>query len=59
VTAEERDILRDLLRVATGELPHDFMGACPDRPDEYVGRDHRCAACRAILRYEAEIGGTP
>lgn len=37
-----------LQRVATGEVRHDYAGACPDAINGYAMRDPDCPACQMI-----------
>lgn len=44
--------LKALIRVSTGELRHDFLGACPDEIEGFDARDSECDACLAIMDTE-------
>ncbi len=41
--------IRDLQKVATGELPHIYNGLCPDEVEGFAVRDDECPACRVLL----------
>ena len=51
VTRLDGPLIRDLVRVGTQELPHRYMGSCPDYTQPGA-RDPLCAACKAIRRAE-------
>lgn len=42
-----------LIRAATGEVPHTYRGACPDALEGFTTRDPDCPACQAITATEA------
>lgn len=48
------DIAADLVRVATGEVPHLYQGACPDAVEGHDSRDPLCPACRLLIAAELE-----
>ena len=47
---KSRQVIADLIAVGTGEIPHRYMGACPDLADGHERRDKRCPACRVLIR---------
>ena len=49
-----RALVRDLIRVGTGELAHLYAGVCPDAVAGRDSRDAQCPACRVLM--EAEQG---
>ncbi|WP_281661179.1 hypothetical protein [Microvirgula aerodenitrificans] len=49
---EQQQIIRDLIAVATGQVAHVYLGACPDQVEGQDARDHDCPACRAIMAAE-------
>ncbi len=57
--AEQRQIITDLIDVATGAVPHMYSGKCPDEDRTGLRRDPECPACQAILRAEAWTGPLP
>ncbi len=52
---ETNRAIRDLIDVATGQIPHLYMGRCPDVVDGHKKRDKKCPACRVIERAEKVI----
>lgn len=50
--ADQQQIIRDLIAVATGQVDHLKMGQCPDQVEGHETRDHDCPACRAIMAAE-------
>lgn len=52
-------IISDLIKVATGELPHTYLELCPDTVDGHHQRDPECPACQAIMAAEAAIPVRP
>ena len=49
---DPRQIIRDLVAVATGQVAHVYLGSCPDQLEGNDARDHDCPACRAIMTAE-------
>ena len=47
------DIIRNLIDVGTGKIPHRYMGLCPDAVDGHEQRDKDCPACRILIRAAA------
>jgi hypothetical protein len=52
-------LVRDLIDVGTGKIPHKFMGQCPDAVDGHGQRDKTCRACRILIRAESNIANVP
>lgn len=53
--ADHRRLVRDLIDVGTGKIPHKFMGQCPDSVDGHNQRDKLCRACRILIRAKYNI----
>jgi hypothetical protein len=47
------DAFIELLKVATNETRHVYMGLCPDELEGHNSRDPDCPACQAIANAEA------
>ena len=47
---KSRQVIADLIAVGTGEIPHRYMGSCPDCIDGHGWRDKQCPACRVLVR---------
>lgn len=52
---DQRRLVRDLIDVGTGKIPHRFMGQCPDSVDGHHQRDKSCRACRILIRANSNI----
>lgn len=44
-----------LIRVGSGEVPHTFMGLCPDSLNGSSSRDDACPACQVLQAGEGSI----
>ena len=51
--SEIASIATDLAKIATDEIRHLYMGACPDQVDGHHLRDDECPACQILMRYDA------
>lgn len=49
MTPEIADALTVLRMNARGAIQHDYLGACPEYPDEQGNRDPECRVCQALL----------
>lgn len=45
-----------LVKVARGEVQHDYAGRCPDPVEGYESRDPECPICQLIMRVEKGAG---
>jgi hypothetical protein len=54
-SGSERRLVRDLINVGSGKIPHKFMGQCPDSVDGHDQRDKTCRACRILIRAKYNI----
>ena len=50
-------LVRDLIRIGTGELAHLYAGVCPDAVAGRDSRDEHCPACRVLMEAEATLTG--
>lgn len=49
------EALEGLYAIATGQLEHEYNGACPDKVEGAYARDNECPACRALIAADAEL----
>ena len=42
-------LISQLIAVATGDIPHDYNGECPDSQTGAGSRDHECPACQILI----------
>lgn len=47
-----KNILGNLVKVATNEVSHAYNGQCPDDLEGFAVRDPDCPACQAIMQAE-------
>lgn len=57
MTEAQRQIIADLIAVASDRVRHTWSGDCPDDggPQDTASRDPGCPACQVILRAEAAL----
>jgi hypothetical protein len=55
LSTRDKNLLKDLIKVTTGEIPHNYTGSCPDPVEGPSVRDKHCKACRVILRAEKRL----
>lgn len=48
IAPKHESLIQGLVKVATEELPHDYMGLCPDQVDGHDRRDSKCEACKLL-----------
>lgn len=51
-------LVLDLLRVATGGIPHAYNGLCPEAVEGAEVRDPDCPACRVLMAADKSIAAT-
>jgi hypothetical protein len=49
-------LVRDLIRIGTGELEHVYAGVCPDAVAGRDSRDEHCPACRVLMEADRLVG---
>lgn len=54
VLRRQAPLIADLIKVATGEIAHDYAGDCPDSFGNHNSRDPDCPACRIIMAAETK-----